>query len=129
MSRTTRAALPGILLLAVCGKAAAASTIVVTTAANSVDFAATGSGANTLVRPAWDMTAQTANANQPSPTTGVWIPASGSPGVAALVSDLATRGDGRISLREAIIIANATQYSGSESGTTTITLIMAARCF
>ncbi len=97
----------------------AGSTITVTTSANTIDFSATGSGA-TLVRPAWDMTPQADNGNQPSPTTGVWVPASGAPTVAALVADLATRGDGKVSLREAIAIANATQYAGSETGPTTI---------
>lgn len=97
----------------------AASTITVTTAANTIDFDATGSGA-TLVRPAWDMTPQSDNGNQPSPTTGVWVPASGAPTVAELLADLTIRGDGEVSLREAIAIANATQYAGSETGPTTI---------
>ncbi|WP_165371498.1 hypothetical protein [Pseudolysobacter antarcticus] len=103
----------------------AGSTITVTTGGNSVDFAATGSGATTLVRPSWDMVVQTGSA-QPSPSTGVWVPGSGAPSVAQLVADLATRGDGKISLREAIVIANATQYSGSEIGPTTIVFDTAA---
>lgn len=108
------------LILAAAPAAQAGSTIIVTTAADTIDFAWTGSGPATLVRPAWDMTPQTDNGSQPSPGSGVWVPASGAPTVAQLAADLAARGDGKVSLREAIVIANATQYAGSESGPTTI---------
>lgn len=108
------------LILAAAHAAQAGTTILVTTAADTIDFAPTGSGPTTLVRPAWDMTPQTDNGNQPSPSSGVWVPASGAPTVAQLVADLAARGDGKVSLREAIVIANAAQYAGSENGPTTI---------
>lgn len=105
--------------LALASAATAASTITVNTTANTIDFAATGAGATTLVRPAWDMTPQ-AGSGQPSPASGVWVPGSGAPSVAQLAADLASRGDGRISLREAMVIANATQATGSETAPTTI---------
>lgn len=114
----------GLTLLAtpVCH---AGGTITVNTAATTIDFAATGNSVTTLVRPSWDMIVQ-ASTGQPSPSAGVWVPGGGTPNAAQLVSDLGMRGDNKISLPEAIIIANATQYLGTETGTTTIVFDTAA---
>lgn len=117
------------MLLACCAPAYAhaQSTIVVTTTGDSIDFSPEHVQIATLQRPGWDMVPSLpeddlSDPGPPDPSTGVWVPLTGAPSVAELLAELAQQGDGLVSLCEAIVIANTTQYIGSETGPTTIEL-------